>query len=176
MGDGPERRRLTKLARALGIEDRVIFLGALPRDKVFAKLRECDVLLFPSLHDSSGWASIEAMAAGRPIVCLDLGGPALQVADDRGIKIPAVNMEQIIADLGAALIRLAGDPELRMRLGRAGRLYVEQNHTWTRIVRGFDDDYHKLLSLAAPIRRIEPTAYATTKERNAAIPPAAIHP
>lgn len=176
VGDGPERRGLTKLACALGIEDRVTFLGALPRDEVFAKLRECDAMLFPSLHDSSGWASIEAMAAARPVVCLDLGGPALQVAEDRGIKVPAVNMEQIIADLGAALIRLASDPALQMRLGYAGRLYVEQNHTWTRIVRDFDDHYHRLLSVASPTRAIEPTAHATTKERNAAIPPAPIHP
>jgi glycosyltransferase involved in cell wall biosynthesis len=176
VGDGPERKHLAKLARALGIGERVTFLGALPRNDVFAKLRECDVMLFPSLHDSSGWASVEAMAAGRPVVCLDLGGPALQVAEDRGIKVPTFSAQQIISDLGAALIHLAGDPALRMRLGSAARLYIEQNHTWTRIVQDFDDAYHRLLSFAPPARRMERQAQGTTEEINAAIPPAAIRP
>ena len=176
VGDGPERKRLTKLARNLGIQDRVTFLGALPRDEVFAKLGECDAMLFPSLHDSSGWATIEAMAAGRPVVCLDLGGPALQVAEDRGIKVPAVSVDQIIADLGAALICLAGDHALRMRLGHTARLYVQQNHTWARVVQSFDDDYHRLLSFAPPTERMEPAAHRAAEETDAAVARAAIHP
>ena len=157
VGDGPERHRLAKLTMTLGIANHVIFLGALPRNDVFAKLGKCDVMLFPSLHDSSGWASMEAMAAGRPVVCLDLGGPALQVAEDRGIKVPAISMEQIITDLGAALIRLAGDPALRMRLGHAARSYVQENHNWARMAQSFDDAYRRLLSVATPGVRVELT-------------------
>src|SRR2546430_4418443 len=41
----------------------------------------------PSLHDSGGWVCLEAMAAGRPVICLDLGGPGYQVTEESGIKI-----------------------------------------------------------------------------------------
>jgi glycosyltransferase involved in cell wall biosynthesis len=176
VGDGPERSRLAKMARTLGIADRAIFLGALPRDEVFVKLGDCDVMLFPSLHDSSGWASIEAMAAGRPVVCLDLGGPALQVAEDRGIKVPADSMQQIVTDLGTALIRLADDPSLRMRLGCAARSYVREHHKWARVVQDFSDAYHRLLSSGRSTVRAAMTPSEIAEEKCETIPPVMIHP
>ena len=47
------------------------------------------MLIHPSLHDSGGWVCLEAMAAGRPVICLDLGGPGLQVTEKTGIKVKA---------------------------------------------------------------------------------------
>jgi len=69
IGDGPERRNLEQLAQRLGVAERVRFWGALPREEALSKLAEVDVLVHPSLHDSGGWASVEAMAAGRPVIC-----------------------------------------------------------------------------------------------------------
>jgi glycosyltransferase involved in cell wall biosynthesis len=76
IGDGPERERLQVLTNELGITPQVKFWGNLPRDEALLKLGECHVLVHPSLHDSGGWVCLEAMAAGRPLLCLDLGGPA----------------------------------------------------------------------------------------------------
>jgi glycosyltransferase involved in cell wall biosynthesis len=70
------------------------------------------------------------MAAGRPVICLDLGGPALQVTPETGIKVPAMSPEQVVHDLAAAFSRLAGDSGLRVRLGKAGRQRVEQHFNW----------------------------------------------
>ena len=66
---------MEKLARELGITANVKFWGGIRRAQVLEKLAECDVLIHPSLHESGGWVCLEAMAAGRPVVCLDLGGP-----------------------------------------------------------------------------------------------------
>ena len=59
---------MAKLAKDLGVFEFVTFCGALPRAEVLTKFAQCDVLLHPALHESSGWASIEAMAAGRKSV------------------------------------------------------------------------------------------------------------
>lgn len=132
VGEGPERESLEELTRELGLEKVVSFLGQLPRVEALAKYLDCDVLLFPSFHDSGGWVCLEAMAAGRPVVCLDLGGPGLQVTPDTGIKVSAVTPEQVVADLSTALERLAADADYCQRLGANGRLRVERNFSWER--------------------------------------------
>jgi glycosyltransferase involved in cell wall biosynthesis len=130
IGDGPERGRLERLARELRIADKVVFTGALLRQTVLERLAECDVLLHPALHDSGGCVSLEAMAAGRPVICLDLGGPAFQVTDETGIKVPANSPPQAVSDLAAAMLRLAQYPALRLRLGQAGRRRVAAQFDW----------------------------------------------
>ena len=89
IGDGPERKGLERLARQLGVAESVRFWGWLPRPEALRLLAECDVLVHPTLHDSGGWVCLEAMVAARPVVCLDLGGPGVQVTDETGIKLPA---------------------------------------------------------------------------------------
>jgi len=127
VGEGPERRRLDRLARTLQLGSKVTFWGHLPRTAVLKMLGQCDVLLHPSLHDSGGYVCAEAMAAGRPVVCLELGGPALQVTHETGIKVPAISPDQAIRDLASAMHALAADPELRRRLGDAARQRVAKN-------------------------------------------------
>jgi glycosyltransferase involved in cell wall biosynthesis len=131
IGDGPERKGLAKLAEKLGVAERVTFWGAIPRKKVLKKLANCDVLLHPSLHDSGGWVCVEAMAAGRPVVCLDLGGPAVLVNEQTGIKVPAISPEQAVRDLATAMLRLAQDPGAKVRMGEASRRRVEEHFAWT---------------------------------------------
>jgi glycosyltransferase involved in cell wall biosynthesis len=132
IGDGPERKRLERLAEKLGVADSVRFWGTMPRAQVLQKLLECDVLVHPSLHDSGGWVCVEAMAAGRPVICLDLGGPAAQVTEETGIKVPAGSPEQAVRDLAAAMSQLALDPLHRQRLGEAGRRHVRECFGWER--------------------------------------------
>ena len=87
-GTGPERRRLEQLAERWNLSERVSFHGSRPREEVFAALREADVFLFPSLHDSAGWSVAEAMAVGCPVLCLDAGGPPVLVGAEGGIVVP----------------------------------------------------------------------------------------
>jgi glycosyltransferase involved in cell wall biosynthesis len=87
-GDGPQRRRLLRLARRLGVADRVRLWGQRPRAEVLAALAGADALLFPSMHDAAGWAVAEAVALGCPVVCLDRGGPPLLAAGS-GAAVPA---------------------------------------------------------------------------------------
>jgi glycosyltransferase involved in cell wall biosynthesis len=145
VGDGPERKNLEQLARKLGIIDKVRFWGALPRSEALKKLAECDVLVHPSLHDSGGWVCVEAMAAGRPVICLDLGGPALQVTEETGFKIPAYAPEQVIEDMAKAMKRFAQDSRLRIRMGEEGRKRVWESFSWERRGKEIQEIYLKIL-------------------------------
>jgi glycosyltransferase involved in cell wall biosynthesis len=130
LGDGPERQRLQALAEELGIANRVKFWNRLPREETLQKLSESIALVHPSLHDSGGWVCLEAMATGRPVLCLDLGGPSVQVTPETGFKVAAHTPEQAVSDLATAMTRLAQDSQLRMRMGQAGQKRVREGFTW----------------------------------------------
>lgn len=130
LGDGPESGRLQALTEELGITRQVKFWGELPRDKAFHMLGECNVLVHPSLHESGGFVCLEAMVAGRPVICLNLGGPAVQVTEDTGFKVPALTPEQAVRGLAEAMAHLAKDSELRVRMGQAGQKRVSEAYSW----------------------------------------------
>jgi glycosyltransferase involved in cell wall biosynthesis len=130
VGDGPERQRLEALATELGIVDRVRFWGALPRTETLSKMAESHVLLHPSLHDSGGFVCTEMMGIGRPTICLDLGGPATQVTAETGIKVAADDPDRTVRGLAEAIVGLAGDPQLRDRMGQAGRKRIREVYDW----------------------------------------------
>lgn len=145
VGDGAELENLQNLAEELGISDRVKFWGRLSREETLANLEQCHVLVHPSLHDSGGWVCIEAMAAARPVICLNLGGPAVQVTDKTGFKISAHNPSQATDEMASAMTRLAQEPELRASMGRAGRQMVNENYSWQVISDRLDSLYHEMV-------------------------------
>ena len=130
VGDGPERRNLEALVEELGIADRVRFWGALSRDEALRKMGECHALVHPSLHDSGGWVCLEAMASEHPVICLDLGGPGVQVTEETGFKIPAAKPEQAVDEMAAAMRALSEDRGLIARMGEAGRRRVAESFSW----------------------------------------------
>ena len=152
LGDGPERGNLEALVRELGIEDRVVFWGALPREETLAKLKECDVLIHPSLHDSGGLVCLEAMAAGCPVICLRLGGPDVLLTEEAGLKVPAQTPEQAERDLSKALARMARDPVLRIRMSKAARARVNEVFDWEAKGRVWQEFYEEALNSTAGCR------------------------
>jgi glycosyltransferase involved in cell wall biosynthesis len=130
LGEGPELDRLKALAVELGVADRVTLWGLQSRDEVLLKLGQCSALVHPSLHDSGGWVCLEAMAAGRPVICLDLGGPAQQVTAQTGFKVPALDPEQTVTALAEAMMEIATNVDLRLQMGKAGQQRVKDRYTW----------------------------------------------
>jgi len=144
VNDGPETARLRKLVTTLGIEDKVTFWGRLPAlEDVYTKLAECDALVHPALHEAFGNVCLEAMAAGRPVICLDLGGPALQVTPQTGIKVPATTPAQTIRELAEAMTALYQNPEMRLSMGDAARLRVVQNFRWDKKAQEMNEIYQE---------------------------------
>ncbi|MGD0891238.1 MAG: glycosyltransferase [Terracidiphilus sp.] len=130
VGSGSEKSKLTELVASLGISDCVHFIGSLSRADYLSRVRASNVLLYPSLHQPGAFVIIEAMATCKPVVCLDLGEPALLVNEKTGIKVPANSPDQVVNDVAEALNLLAGDPELCARMGQAGRQRVLEHFRW----------------------------------------------
>jgi glycosyltransferase involved in cell wall biosynthesis len=74
IGDGPAKATLQSLASELGIAEHVTFTGALPFEDVPCHLKAADVFAFASVTETQGLVTIEAMAAGLPIVAVDGSG------------------------------------------------------------------------------------------------------
>jgi N-acetyl-alpha-D-glucosaminyl L-malate synthase BshA len=116
VGDGPERPAVEAQVRALGLSDHVRFLGV--RHDVARWLRRADAALVPSAAESFGLSALEALAAGLPVVATRVGGLADVVRDgETGLLAEVGDVE----GLARQLRRLAENPDLRSRLGAAGR-------------------------------------------------------
>ena len=101
VGSGRDRRRLEGLSRQLGVERMISWKGWLPRDTVIGLYSQFDLFTFPSLHDSGGMAVLEAMSFGLPVLCLDLGGPAMAVDGSCGHVIDTRDRDE--AEVVAAI-------------------------------------------------------------------------
>jgi glycosyltransferase involved in cell wall biosynthesis len=131
-GEGPEHNNLMTLACTLGVRNKVRFFGEMPRGRILDLLSECDVLVHASFHDSGAMVCNEAMAAGRPVICLDLGGPATQVTEATGFKIVAAHSDEVVRKIAQAIVWLSNNPVARWRMGAAARVSAQTNHSWSR--------------------------------------------
>lgn len=131
---GPFRRELEKTAAQTGIASRVVFLGVLPKySDVLEKLGESHVLMHPALHEGFGNVCLEAMAAGRPVACLDIGGPASQITPETGFAAPASSPPEAVAALAGFLEKIDRDRAFLARMSAAARAHVQKNFTMNRI-------------------------------------------
>ena len=128
LGDGHLRAALSAQAEALGVADRVHLAGH--RGDARALLDAADVFVLPSRHEGMPLAAMEAMDAGLPVVATDVIGTSEVVAHgETGLLVPP----QDPAALAAALGEVLRDPDLRARLGAAGRARYEQCFTSARM-------------------------------------------
>lgn len=117
-GDGPERSALEAQARQLGLQGRVTFLGSRGQGEIIEQMRGSDIFVLVSRFEPLGVAYMEAMAMGLATIGTTEGG-VTEIIDD-GVDGLLVPPEQPAA-LADAIRGLARDPELRRRMGRAGR-------------------------------------------------------
>jgi glycosyltransferase involved in cell wall biosynthesis len=116
-GNGPDRRRLESIAATLGLTPEAICFTGHYAD-VSAFLRSADMLILTSDHEGCPNAILEAMAVGLPVVTTPAGDAAWLVGD--GVAGFVVDFDDVDG-LAERMIRLAQAPELRVRLGAAGR-------------------------------------------------------
>jgi L-malate glycosyltransferase len=143
-GDGPFRQELVALTENLDLGSRVHFLGF--RADASALMRSLDVLVAPSLTEGSPLVTLEAMAAGVPVVASAVGGIPDQVRHDKeGLLVPPGDTHA----LGNALLALLRDPPRARRLGEAGRRRVASRFSHATMVRQIEDVYRDVLGRAA---------------------------
>jgi len=130
VGEGPFRKYLEKKVKLLKINEKIKFIGHLNHDNIFKLLNKCDVLIHPSLHDSGGLVIVEAMGAGKPVICLDIGGPGYLVDKSSGIKIEVKNRDQVVSDLVKAMCMLIENKLLLKKMGQSAKNKVEKELIW----------------------------------------------
>jgi rhamnosyl/mannosyltransferase len=119
VGDGPERRPLEQRTRALGLCDRVKFLGSVGDDELSALYHACDLFVLPSVtrQEAFGVVQIEAMARGKPVISTDLatGVSFVNRHGETGLVVPPRDPDA----LRDAIRHLIENPERRAALGAA---------------------------------------------------------
>jgi glycosyltransferase involved in cell wall biosynthesis len=132
VGSGNYQEAAQALAKRLGLQDRITFAGRLPREQVLKLYPEFDLFVFPSLHDTGGYAVIEAMLNELPVLCLDCGGPAVAVSESCGVKVPLGPRPKVIAGLAAAFRQYDQDRTTLARHGQSARAVVLRGYDWDR--------------------------------------------
>jgi len=133
IGSGPEELRLKILIQESDLETKVHLLGHMPRADLLSNMEAHDVFLFPSLRDGGGAVVIEAMAAGKPIVCLDTGGPGMHIDDKSGFKVVPSSPKSAIHELASALGRLYNEKDLRNQMGQSARQRAQDFYHWDKL-------------------------------------------
>lgn len=144
-GDGDAMSDLERLARELGIEDRVEFVGWLQDTRITRLLSSADVCLAPEprspLNDVSTMIKIaEYMAMSRPVVAYDLRESRFTAGDAAVYAQP-----DDIAGYAACIDELLDDPDRRATMGRIGRERVERELSWEHAVANLKDAYRNAL-------------------------------
>jgi glycosyltransferase involved in cell wall biosynthesis len=152
IGEGPERARLERMIRSLGVADRVRLLGSAPHAKLAKFMCTADVFVMPSVTNAEtfGVAQLEAMAAGRPIINTSLDTAVPRVARDgiEAITVPPGNH----ARLAEAIETLLRDPERRRRMGDAARLRATTQYSIGAFRKGIETVYRHAVTTKAASR------------------------
>ncbi|MFD8085509.1 glycosyltransferase family 4 protein [Kitasatospora sp. NPDC059722] len=144
--DGP----VTEAVRRFGLEEHIEFRSGLTDPELVDLYRSAEVACVPSLYEGFSLPAAEAMATGTPLVATT-GGAIPEVAGPDGETCLAVPPGDADA-LAAALGRLLDDPELRERLGVAGRERVLARFTWERAAELTADAYRAAIATGVGAR------------------------
>lgn len=139
LGEGRETARWKRLAQKLGVSDRVVWHGWLPKDEAQRVMAEADVFVITSIRDLTSTVLLEALSSGLPVVCLDHCGFADVVDETCGIKVPVGNPKDVMAGFAAALARLH-DETLRKRLSEGARKRAAE-YAWSKKREALDRIY-----------------------------------
>jgi N-acetyl-alpha-D-glucosaminyl L-malate synthase BshA len=141
VGEGPERASAQALARRLGIEERVRFLGR--QDHIEELTGIADVFLLPSELESFGLSALEAMASGVPVVGSDAGGlPEVVKHTETGFVLPVGDIE----GMAARTIEILKDDEHARELGQAGHRRAASLFGAERVVSQYERFYEKVMA------------------------------
>jgi glycosyltransferase involved in cell wall biosynthesis len=165
LGDGSHRPACEKLARQLGLADRVRFLGFVPQHEIASYYRDASVAVMSSVWpEPFGATGLEAMRCGLPVVAFDAGGIGEWLIDGKnGFLVPWMDR----ARYAEAVEELLRDKPLARTLGERGRLWAEERFGFSRYIDGLEDLFARL---APPGASAAPAAAAAELETIAPVP------
>jgi rhamnosyl/mannosyltransferase len=144
VGDGPELARLRARCTSMGLDERVVFTGRVPPDRVKDFVAIASVGVLPSIYEAYGLAMVEIMTNGIPIVCTELGTGTTFInrPGETGLAVRPGDP----AALAEALNRLLRDEALRRRLGENARARAHEHFSLESMMRGVIGVYEEALA------------------------------
>jgi N-acetyl-alpha-D-glucosaminyl L-malate synthase BshA len=144
VGDGPDMAEAIRLSKALGLADRVEFLGE--QELVVPLLSASDVFLLPSAQESFGLAALEAMACEVPVVASKVGGlPEVVEHGVSGYLHPPADLE----GMAQSVTTLLTDPALHRSMAEAARRSARERYCESKIVPLYESCYQQVLEQPA---------------------------
>lgn len=142
VGGGRDFERYQNYIQAQGLNEKVVMTGLVPYSEVVKYQNMIDISVIPSLSESFGVSVLEASACEKPVIVSDTGGLPEVVKDGiTGFIVPPKDVNAISEKLN----ELIHNRELRIKLGKNGRKFVEENYRWEYCVQLMKNEY---LSLA----------------------------
>jgi len=147
---GPSARIIDEL----GLRDVVTFITGVPEQRIIELYSEAELAIVPSLYEGFSLPAIEAMSCGVPLIATTGGAlPEVVGADnDTALLVPPGDSEALAARISSAL----DDPDLRARIGAAGRQRVIDRWTWRHTAVGTVEHYRALLAETPHIQARRP--------------------
>lgn len=127
--EGPERGFLESQARKLGLGAQVVFRPPFSGDEYRKALADHNLFLLPSFREGSAITILEAMLCGQVPLVVKASTQGETVTPECGFAVPVGSANQMIADLASALLRLAQDPELRLRMAWEAHRRVAEGYS-----------------------------------------------
>lgn len=136
VGGGSDLARHQKLAKELGVADRVEFKGFVNDETLRAYYRDSDVFIMPSAAEGFGFVFLEAMYHAMPVIAANSGAtPEVVRHRETGLLVDYGNVEQ----LASAITSLCLDSDLRKRLGVAGQIRLQTNFSFDQFKERFSE-------------------------------------
>lgn len=154
VGDGSRRAAWEGLAARLGVRERVVFRGFVPQDALVDAYARCDVFCMPGIAELQSLATMEAMAAGKPVIAADaMALPHLVRPGRNGWLYPPGD----VPTLAGHLLYLLTDAEATARMGAASRQLIAE-HALDRTLDTFESLYHQAVDRTGSSTRPRTTA------------------
>lgn len=131
-----------QLAEALGISDKLRFLGRVPDDTLRLLFSSCDLFVLPSRLEGLGIVILEAMAAGKPVVATNVGGiPELIESGQNGILVEANNEGK----LAGAIVKVLSNKSLAQIIGENNMKKARERFSWEVAAQKTERVYNELI-------------------------------
>jgi glycosyltransferase involved in cell wall biosynthesis len=138
-GDGPLRAATQAVARDMGAEDRIHFLGNLPHRRVIDLLRAADGFVQTSLFEGQSNSTLEAMHEGLPIICSDIPMQRETLCDEEGDPAALLVPLDDFDGWRSAFLRLRDESDLAAQLGTRANALVTRRFGLARMIDGFEE-------------------------------------
>jgi glycosyltransferase involved in cell wall biosynthesis len=141
-GEGNLTEQLKAMVQERNLGDIVTFPGFVDNSTVYDVIGQHHLMVMPSLKEGFGVAALEAGACSRPVVASRVGGiPEVLQDGVTGLLIPPGDERA----LAGAILRLANDPGLRLRMGEAARERVQTVFDWERSLDAMSELYERMV-------------------------------